>query len=210
VEAFPQRTDPRLREFLAREYHRRGRHADAVVLAWSTFTDRPGLEEYRTLKAHADRAGAWPSWREKALTHLRETIARAQAARPRATPSPWHEPTDWSELVRIFLWEKDVEAAWREARDGGCSADLWLQLAGKREGKHPADALPIYQAHVETTLGLKNNDAYREAVGLLRKIRQLMVRAGGPADFATYLESVRTAHKPKRNFQKLLLRARWE
>jgi hypothetical protein len=31
---------------------------------------------------------------------------------------------DRSELVRIFLWEKDVDSAWREAKSGGCSSDL--------------------------------------------------------------------------------------
>ena len=55
----------------------------------------------------------------------------------------------------------------------------------------------------------KSNEAYREAVGLLRKIRELMVRLGREADFGRYLESVRVAHKPKRNFMKLIERARW-
>jgi uncharacterized Zn finger protein len=111
--------------------------------------------------------------------------------------------------VRIFLWEKDEEAAWQEAKTGGCSNDLWLQLATKREKAHPEDALPIYQSQIEPALAGKNNQAYRAAVGLLRKVRGLMVRLGREAEFARNLEAIRAAHKPKRNFTKLLDHAKW-
>ncbi len=209
VQAFPERTDSRLREFLAEEYHRRKRHDEAMALAWAEFTDSPGLEQYRNLKAHADRAGGWPSWREKALAHLREAIAQARRRPPR-NQWAWHGVADYSVLVSIFLWEKDLEAAWREAQEGGCSNRLWLELAAKRKQEHPEDALAVYQAQVEPTLGQKNNEAYGAAVGLLREIRALMILLGRKADFAPYLASVRSAHKPKRNFLKLLDRARWD
>ncbi|MBI3015060.1 MAG: hypothetical protein HYY65_08400 [Candidatus Tectomicrobia bacterium] len=209
VKAFPKRPDPRLNEFLAEEYHRRKRHDEAMALIWIDFTAAPGPDLYRKLKSHADRIGQWPDWREKALTHLREEIAKAkqQAQKSRWGWSAW---ADHSELVKIFLWEKDVEAAWREAKEGGCSSDLWLALAAKREKGHPDEALPVYQAQVDPTLNRKNNQAYQEAVGLLRKIRGLMTGLGRGADFARYLESVRAAHKPKRNFMKLLDRAKWQ
>ena len=45
--------DSRLSEFLADEYHRRGRHLEAMDLIWVQFTDRPQLETYRKLQAHA-------------------------------------------------------------------------------------------------------------------------------------------------------------
>jgi len=97
-----------------------------------------------------------------------------------------------------------VEAAWREAGAGGCSDGLWMELAGKREKDHPEDVLPIYQGQIERTLNRKNNQAYREAVVLLRKIRGLTVRLGDETRFTRYLASVRAMHKPKRNFMKLL------
>lgn len=58
-------------------------------------------------------------------------------------------PVDHSELVRIFLWEGNVEAAWREAKEGGCSNELWLELATGREENHPEDSLSIYEARIE-------------------------------------------------------------
>jgi uncharacterized Zn finger protein len=102
-----------------------------------------------------------------------------------------------------------VDAAWREAIEGGCSSDLWLVLAGKRQKDHPEDALPIYQRQIELTLNRKNSETYREAIGLLRQIRELMLRLGEEPDFARYLGSVRSDHKAKRNFIKLLDHARW-
>ncbi len=208
VEAFPERTDGRLREFLAGEYHRRKRHDEAMALIWAEFTDSPDLERYQKLRTHADRIDRWPEWREKALAFTREGIAKAARAGGK-NRFAWRARMDHSELVRIFLGEKDVEAAWREAKEGGCSTALWLELAAKRESDHPQDALPIYQSRVEPTLAQKNDHAYREVVALLRKIGTLMVRLGRGQEFAAYLASIRVAHKPKRNFMKRLDGTKW-
>ncbi|MGH7846557.1 MAG: SWIM zinc finger family protein [Candidatus Binatia bacterium] len=203
VKAFPERTDSRLREFLAEEYHRRKRHDEAMALIWDEFTESPSLEQFKKLKAHADRIGHWEPWRERMLEHLRKTIAEAKHERLKDR-WPWYHKADHSELVRIFLWEKDVDTAWREAQEGGCSNNLWLELAAKREKEHPQDAVPIYQREIEPTLDQKNNSAYEQAIRFLRKVRELMVRLGREPEFANYLDKVRAAHKPKRNFMKLL------
>jgi uncharacterized Zn finger protein len=206
VKAFPERTDSRLREFLAGEYHRRKRHDDAMGLIWAEFIESPGLEQYKDLKAHAARISQWKPWREKSLEYLREHIGRAKSQSQRDR-WPWYSKVDHSELVRIFLWEKNEEAAWREAQEGGCSNDLWLELAAKRDKDHPEDALSIYQGQIEPTLNRKNNDAYAETISLLRKVRELMFRLERKDEFTNYLDKVRAAHKPKRNFVKLLDRA---
>lgn len=48
-----QSIDPRLSDFLATEYHRRGRHAEAMNLIWEQFVDRPGLQTFQKLRANA-------------------------------------------------------------------------------------------------------------------------------------------------------------
>jgi hypothetical protein len=78
VKTFPERTDSRLREFLAEEYHRRKRHDEAMALIWAEFTESTSLEQYKKLKTHAERIEQWESWREKALDYLRSEIARAK------------------------------------------------------------------------------------------------------------------------------------
>jgi tetratricopeptide (TPR) repeat protein len=201
IKTFPERTDSRLRTFLVDEYHRRGRHDDAMVIVWAEFADSPSLENYKDLKSHAERNGQWKEWRAKALDLLGKKKCETRGNR-------WSWPSQ-TELVRVLLWEKDVDAAWREACDGGCSDDLWMELAAKREGDHPEDALSVYQRKIEPTIERKNNEAYRDAVRLLMKTRALMARLGRREEFARYLASIRTMHKPKRNFMKLLDRGKW-
>ena len=145
LEAFPERTDPRLREFLADLYHQRKRHDDATALVWDNFADSPSLATYQSLSKHAERAGQWPQWRQRAIDRLREEAAKQQSRR---RGRPWAlGPLRYSSaLVAVFLWEKDVEAAWNEAQASGCTHDLWLELADLRASDHPADALR-YKTH---------------------------------------------------------------
>ncbi len=106
--------------------------------------------------------------------------------------------------MEIFLWEKDIEAAWCEAQAGGCSEGLWLQLAGLREKEHPRDAIAVYRKQIGPIVEQTNNEAYAEAAGLLRRVKKLMGRLGEQAAFQQYLNTVRTEYKRKRNFMKLL------
>lgn len=204
--AFPKRTDFRLLEVLADEYHRRGRHDDALDLMWSAFAESPGPVSYERLCQHVKRAGRWDEYRPKALDYLRSDIAQRKSG---GQSNRWSRPADHSDLVTVFLWEEDVETAWAEAKTGGCSDALWMRLAALRETDHPGDAVPLYQDEVERTVGQKNNRAYEEAVELLHKVKDLMGRAGRGSEFPAYLESVQAAHKPKRNLMKLLDRAKW-
>lgn len=54
VKAFPEGTDSRLREFLAREYHGLRRHSEAVGIIWKQFRETPTLDSYKLLKEHSD------------------------------------------------------------------------------------------------------------------------------------------------------------
>jgi uncharacterized Zn finger protein len=197
--------------FLAEEYHRKGRHSEAMALIWKIFRDSPEFETYKMLKAHVSQAeGAedihWTLWREKALAQVRRgTEARKQKTRI----DYWGKPLDHSDLVQIFLWEGEVDAAWQEARQGGCSKDLWLALARELEASRAEDAISIYRQWIEPTIDRKNNDAYKEAVGYLRKIYQLMTPLNQKQEFKDYLSKVRVAHKTKRNLIKLLDKEKW-
>jgi hypothetical protein len=67
-------------------------------LVWGEFERNPSLHTCQQLKEHADRAAAWPAWRERALKKL-----RSDAKQPRYSAA-----TDASELVRVHLWEGDI------------------------------------------------------------------------------------------------------
>ena len=203
LKAFPNRTDARLREFAAEEYHRCGRHEEAMKLIWAEFSERPILETYKRLAKHAKKAGAWPEWRERALAEIRTRIAKEKAG-SQARPRWMHSDNDHSVLVEIFLYEGKTEEAWREAVAGGCSDSLWLQLAAKREKDHPEDAASIYLKYGEAGVAATSNGRYEDAVNLLAKAAAVMKRLDRSREFVRHLEALRAKYKIKRNFMKLV------
>ncbi len=132
---------------------------------------------------------------------LRERIAAAQAER-RVRGYGWSH-LDATELVRIRLWEGDVDTALADAREGGCRQEVWLALAEALEEVEPWEAMIIYREQVEPTIERKSKADYREATDLLAKVRELMIRTGHGDEFPTYLEEIREKHKRKRNLMKL-------
>jgi uncharacterized Zn finger protein len=208
IRAFPDHHDTRLHDFLAEAYVRDRRPEDAVGVIWETFEASPDLNRYQALATYATKAKAWPEWREKALTHIRKDIA----ARKKGQNNPrdrWARKADHTLLVEIFLWEKDPEAAWTEAQNGGCTESLWLQLAKIREKEHPGDAVVIYRRQVEPELERKNNQSYQEAVSYLGKIHKLMTGMGKEAEFNANLLAIKTEWKRLRNFIKYVERTPW-
>ncbi len=138
--------------------------------------------------------------RDEALAFVRRQIDNEKSK----TRGKWAPPVDHSSLVEIFLWEKNTDVAWDEAKRGGCSDHYWLKLAAAREKDHPADAVPVYQRMVEPIISRMKNDAYDEATRMVKHIGELMRGLGKQAEFSAYLADVKLRHKPKRNLMKLL------
>jgi len=215
--AFPHGTDVRLRDAAARELHRAGRDDEAMTIVWAEFEENPGSSSYEFLYRHAVAIGQWSEWRDRAvgLMRQRESHTRAVRSKSGAMSSArgdvfarpflhgYDEQPESSELVKVFLWENDIESAWEQAGSGGCSPRLWLQLADLRQGEHPADAIPIYQEEIERKLGAKNNRAYQEGVDMMIRVRALMARAEREVEFPAYAAQVRASHRAKRNLMKL-------
>ncbi|HWC26473.1 MAG TPA: hypothetical protein VG474_07815 [Solirubrobacteraceae bacterium] len=199
--AFRDSPDSRLRSFLIGEYRRRGRAADALEQSLAAFEGRPTLETYRELAHDAQTLGEWPARRAAAIALLK----RPQPGLPGAARHPSLRGRGWSELVRVLLWEGDGDAAWEAANEGGCTPDLWLELADRRRDRHPCDALAVYRRHVEDVIGHKDKRAYQQAVEIIDgTVRALFAECGRAADFTAYVDEVRAAHKPKRNLMKLM------
>ena len=201
VWVFPDEKYPGLRDFVIEGYHERDRHEEAMDLAWERYAERPRLDEYQRLKSHADRVGGWEAWREKALAAVRDDVARRKGE---AKSSCFPRPVDCSALVEILLWESGVEAAWCEAKEGGCSERLWLELADRRAREHPEDSLSIYEARIEPLIEQTNNAAYKRAYEVLLKTRELTRQLDRKREFDEYVELLRLEYKRKRNFIKLL------
>jgi tetratricopeptide (TPR) repeat protein len=194
VAAFPPDRDLRLRDLVAREYQRLARDREAVAVIWEAYEAWPGLEAYSRLKGIGEPAGVWPDTRERALARLRQVTETRQ---------------DPSELVRVLLWDGDVQTAWEEARRGGCARGLWFELAAALERDSPDAALEIYEVQLRATFGPRGIDGYDEVVELMRKIQRLMQRLGRGAEFAELAGAVRAEHRRKRNLIKLLDAEGW-
>lgn len=204
VDAFPDRPDPRLRSFLVDAYAAAGRGRDALEMAWERFADHPTLDNYRKLKPHAERLDEWPRRRERAHGLLRERARRAREESPLKGYGFKIPGADHSELVRILLWEEEADAAWREARAGGCDASLWLRLAELREEEHPEDSLLVYLERIEPTIDRKTKADYAEAVELIERAGAIFRRLDREPEFAELVAEIRSTHARKRNLIALL------
>jgi uncharacterized Zn finger protein len=202
VRTFDGHEGDALREALSWEYHRRGRHREAMDLSWRAFLDRPWLESYQGLKKHADSIKNWPEWRGKALAVIRAEVSKGK--QKAVDRDGWGRDADASTLVEILLWEEDVEAAWSEAKVGGCRDGLWLALAEAREEAHPEDALPIHQRHLEVTLRHADKQAYYRVVEILRTIKRVMTRVGRGAEFAGLVRKTREENRRRKNLVAIL------
>lgn len=205
LEAFPERPDYRLHQFAAEEYHRLGRHDDAMKLIWAEFLDRPSSATYEIVRMHAEQAGAWPEWRERSLAEIRTRIAKAKEKLKDSKQPFWmRNESDHSTLVQIFVTEGRDDDAWREANDGGCSEGLWLLLAARRENERPEDAAPIYWKYGAAAVAGVSNGRYGDAVELLEKAAAVMKRLGRSGEFAGQMNALTLKFRIKRNFLKLV------
>lgn len=201
VKAFPDKVDRGLREFLIKEYLCRNRFDEAMSFAWEEFMESPCFNHYCRLKRHASQVDQWPLWRSKALELIRSQIIPNKSERGGYS---WHYNTGHSVLVQIYLWENDLDSAWKEASEGGCSDSLWMELADKRKETHPEEVIPIYQRALEAAINRGSNDGYALAVELLKVTETLMTRIKRKTDFLSYLNAIRVNHKLKRNLMKLI------
>jgi uncharacterized Zn finger protein len=205
LQAFGDRPDGRLRELAADEYQRRRRHEDAMRLIWAEFSEHPCPGTYALLERHAKQAGTWAEWRERALAEIRRCIAKSREETNGRARHRWMQTrNDHSQLVEIFLYERDYDTAWREAQKGGCSDALWLRLAAAREEDNPADAAPIYLRLADLAVSATRNGQYEDSVELLARAASVMRRIGRSAAFVSQLDALRVKYRIKRNFIKLV------
>jgi uncharacterized Zn finger protein len=66
----------------------------------------------------------------------------------------------------------------------------------------------VYRRQVEPIIEQTNNRAYREAIVLIKKTRELMKNVGQGKEFEEYKSSLEAKYKPKRNFMAMLRRLR--
>lgn len=200
--AFPDRRDPRLVRFFAGVLMEWGEQDRALDLMRGEFEQHAGKESYAALKPFAEAVGRWPEERRKALDLLTAQIEEIKTSDRRTGMSRSAHPAD--ELVRIYLWEADLQVALQAAKQDGCVASTWRELAERLEDSDPGEATAIYRDQVEFTIDRKTKGGYRYAAKEIIKIRDLMDRAGQAEEFPAFIEQIRETHRRKRTFMKIL------
>jgi hypothetical protein len=167
---------PWLAEFLVHAYLEGGRASDALELRRSQLTTQPTRDQYAKLRETALDLGRWAELRPWALEKLRSS------------------PDD---LVRALIDDGDPDSAWESAEKYGCSPGPWLEVARLRVDRHPADVLPGYRALVHECAQRTGRSAYRDAVSLLRELRDASEKAGRPQEFHEFVAMLRERHRRK-------------
>lgn len=194
---FEDKPDDGLTDLAAELYQRAGRTQDAEALLWARFARQPSLALYDRLKTLAGGRGASAdAARDRAVEMLRTSLATGQRA------SAWWSPADL--LVQVLMKEKLFAAGWEAVKTYGASEGLRRALAEATEDSHPHEALATYERHVEDLVGRGGQPNYQEAARLLARMADVRRRLGDEGGHAAYVADLKTRHKAKRNFMKLL------
>ena len=86
----------------------------------------------------------------------------------------------------------------------GCNDLLLEQLAEASGHSHPAEALKVYTDRVERMVRVGGQSNYEHAYNMIERMRLLREGLGETKQHGAYLGDLRSRHKAKRNFMKLL------
>jgi hypothetical protein len=197
---FEDNPDERLIIFVADLYRQIGRKEDADKLLWRAFERRPSIELYDRLKASAgaDRM-LMEAMRDRALGWLRAQLEKTTGR----SVMRWSSPTGL--FVQLALAEGLLADAWMVVKAHGCSEALVDELAEASEQSYPAEALKVYTNRVERMVRTGGQSNYENAHRIIGRMRRLRKALGETTQHAAYLEDMKSRHKAKRNFMKLLV-----
>lgn len=114
-----------------------------------------------------------------------------------------------SELVRILLFEGEIESAFVAAQSYGCRADLRLTIARAIERTRPADAVAFYQPEILRLIERKTRSDYESAVALLSRVHRLYMATEDAAGWAEYINLIATTHRAKTSLIAMLREKEW-
>lgn len=187
LQALPQGAKRVLQEHVAEKYEALGRYEEATELMWGAFCERPEAHQYEKLCWLASKGVNCDQWRQRALDMMRLLVADKKVSN--------------AELVRILLNDGDVEAAWNQARLGGCPRDLMSDVAMARAESYPEEAVGLIWNQVQEDLAKTD---YDRAVLTLLNLGDVMKCLGRGHEFALQLEALKEKYKSKWRFINLL------
>lgn len=202
LQAFPERPDNRLRDFLADMYLKLGRNEEALELIWIQMENQPNLEHYRKLCDLGEKLGVRTFQRERAIQRVMAVIEQETRMVNRWKPVP--SVPDKSLLVEIALWENDVAAAWAYAQSGQVRRELLLILATRLTFANESDAIILYQRLLDGSLQPGGDWGYLDIAHLLQSWADLMLKNARDEELKLYLDQVRQRFSTDLHLQQIL------
>lgn len=177
-----------------------GRGEDARAEARRAFDTDPRLETYQRLAPWCRDLPGWEQERAAAIDAVRHAGDKQTSDLTLQGGTLLRLPHA-HDMVRLFLWDGDDEAAWREAHTARppISDKLWLEVAERRARTHQLEAAQVYRDQIERDIERRKNHTYAEAAAKIRRVGELMTAAGHDEDFTAYVAEVRRTHKRKIN-----------
>jgi uncharacterized Zn finger protein len=195
----------RFKSLIADQHWKLGRSKDAMALLWKLWESTWTIDFYEKLRNCATELNQWPLWRTQALNALQATIAKEDRQR-RSGGYYWNiHPRE--HLIRVFLLEEDLEAAWTEVQKSLCHPHLLLQVAVKLEERYPERAVPLYTRVIESAVNAGDRDSLKEAVKLLLKVQALQARLGKTPEFVSTVLTLRKKYYARATFLEMLDKA---
>jgi uncharacterized Zn finger protein len=155
------RPDSRLSDFLADEYHRRGRHSEAMDLIWAQFADSPQLQAYRKLQAHATLSDKLQfvadGERVADGAEITRSAKKASASTPNSKPTTTARQTKVRRTTQSnsewFFWREKALTHFRTVIENEKQADPHAKR------RWPWQPMPDHSRLVEIFLWEKNYEA---------------------------------------------------
>jgi len=120
----------------------------------------------------------------------------------------------WGALVSIYLQEGEVGLALSALAEmehtpttspsgygyhaGVASSQQQVQVAQAAEEHYPNDAIRLYKRVVQTLIGERGRESYRQAASYLTRIKLLYQKQGPESEWLTYMTNLRTSNKSLR------------
>lgn len=167
-----------------------GQTAELLDLRREHHDQMASASTYASLRHAAIVNNAWPEEVESARSVL--------GARDRGA------------LIDVLLADGEVDAAWQLATsdDSWYAGDKrWAVLAEAREPTNPAASVGAYMRLVESELRTADKNAYRAAVGHLKRARRAAIAAELSADLDGYIASLREVHRRRPTLIQMLDKA---
>lgn len=202
IEASKKDVDSDLLTFCVDGYVSRREFDKADEYAWRRFVSYPGAAPFKDLMTAAKATGSYDRTRQRALDHMWAMVGEEEAGKK--TRGPW-AATMRTELVQLFLDERDNEAAWHAFTGGPIAAQICQPMAAVRARTHPRDALVVYQRLLAGTVERGTSAAqYKDAFEIVKAIGKLWDKLGEHAQFKAELNAIRQTYRAKRKFIALL------